>query len=631
MNSGSVTRIVRSVLPATFALVWAASAAHAALVVSNSATRNVTCTSGVCAATAVNAVLNVNDLATMLAAGNVTMQSGATAMDIRIMTPTGWASRNHLLLDAYRSIDFRAPLTVQGTSALALMTDDGGTGGDLTFENTGHVAFWDLRSGLTINGNTYTLVDDIATLVTDINAKPWGYYAWAKDYDASVDGAYKTAPIAVAFVGAFEGLGNKIEKIRFTARRAGNFGLFALVENGGLVRDLTLSDVKINIFQDRNNSQIGAIAAQNHGTIEASSSSGLIKVTTSNYGYYCCLVSGGLVGTDKGAILRAHSSVDIGAGDDAGAGGLVGGYTTDGSLAHAISDSYATGNVTAGNGSDVGGLVGYGQGTIIGGYATGSVTAGTFSYAGGLVGSSSAAIEGSHATGSVSASGYAGGLVGASSSSASIEGSFATSSVTGFGNVGGLVGSNSGPIQTSFASGSVTAGANSSVGGMVGWNTGAIETSFATGSVSATVGSNSLVGGLVGESSQTASLPIENSYALGSVTGGIYVGGLVGKFDRGANGGFSTSYAIGAVSGGYDNGGLIGYTAEAPLGPAYLDWDTDTSGLSEGCGNRTCFGIKGLSDTQLKSRLPAGFDSSIWGQRSDINNGYPYLLTNPPR
>ena len=38
----------------------------------------------------------------------------------------------------------------------------------------------------------------------------------------------------------------------------------------------------------------------------------------------------------------------------------------------------------------------------------------------------------------------------------------------------------------------------------------------------------------------------------------------------------------------------------------------------------------GLTDAALKSALPAGFDPAIWGQSATINNGYPYLLDNPP-
>ena len=43
-----------------------------------------------------------------------------------------------------------------------------------------------------------------------------------------------------------------------------------------------------------------------------------------------------------------------------------------------------------------------------------------------------------------------------------------------------------------------------------------------------------------------------------------------------------------------------------------------------------CVVLTGLTDAQLKSGLPAGFDPAVWGQSAGINNGYPYLLSNPP-
>jgi hypothetical protein len=49
-----------------------------------------------------------------------------------------------------------------------------------------------------------------------------------------------------------------------------------------------------------------------------------------------------------------------------------------------------------------------------------------------------------------------------------------------------------------------------------------------------------------------------------------------------------------------------------------------------GCGNGDCLGTTGLRDRELKSGLPVGFDPAIWGQNPNINNGYPYLLANPP-
>jgi hypothetical protein len=29
--------------------------------------------------------------------------------------------------------------------------------------------------------------------------------------------------------------------------------------------------------------------------------------------------------------------------------------------------------------------------------------------------------------------------------------------------------------------------------------------------------------------------------------------------------------------------------------------------------------------------LPAGFDRTVWGRKRSINNGYPYLIDNPPQ
>ena len=60
-------------------------------------------------------------------------------------------------------------------------------------------------------------------------------------------------------------------------------------------------------------------------------------------------------------------------------------------------------------------------------------------------------------------------------------------------------------------------------------------------------------------------------------------------------------------------------------------WDTDNTPYLPGVGCGTEDGLTGLTDAQLRSGLPAGFDTTIWGHDPTINNGYPYLLANPPR
>jgi hypothetical protein len=97
-----------------------------------------------------------------------------------------------------------------------------------------------------------------------------------------------------------------------------------------------------------------------------------------------------------------------------------------------------------------------------------------------------------------------------------------------------------------------------------------------------------------------------------------------------------SSYSTGALTAGSGStiGGVIGSDQSIGGDLANSDWDLDTSGIddpSQGAGNiPNDPGITGLTDTQLKAGLPGGFDPAIWAQRSSINNGYPYLLANPP-
>ena len=196
-----------------------------------------------------------------------------------------------------------------------------------------------------------------------------------------------------------------------------------------------------------------------------------------------------------------------------------------------ISNSYATGNVTASTSGRVvyfGGLVGnLGSSSISNSYATGNVTASTSGndsvYFGGLAGfMGSSSISNSYATGDVTASTsgrvvYFGGLVGRMVSN-NISNSYATGNITVSSNssilAGGLAGSlgMSNIISNSYATGDVTASGGSGVGhsgGLAGFMINSnISNSYATGDVSAS-GSNVNSGGLLGSSS---SANISNSY-----------------------------------------------------------------------------------------------------------------------
>src|SRR5579863_1302147 len=70
------------------AIVCVATVAHADVTISAAATQNMNCAAGVCTPTAADAVLNVGDLETLLASGNVnvtTTGSGVQAKDMRVL------------------------------------------------------------------------------------------------------------------------------------------------------------------------------------------------------------------------------------------------------------------------------------------------------------------------------------------------------------------------------------------------------------------------------------------------------------------------------------------------------------------------------------------------------------------
>src|SRR3954451_18268183 len=160
------------------------SAAQADLSISNKPMQNMDCQAGVCMATAQKAVLNVGDLQTMLAGGDVTVKTGAVAKDIAVDQPLSWSSTNRLTLDAQRSVTVKKPVTVAGQGAVTIMTNDGASDGDLYFFGKGQITFWNLSSSLVINRESYPLAGDLPTLAAVMNAVDGGSVALTNDYDS---------------------------------------------------------------------------------------------------------------------------------------------------------------------------------------------------------------------------------------------------------------------------------------------------------------------------------------------------------------------------------------------------------------------------------------------------------------
>lgn len=417
------------------------SATPPALIISSAATQNVKCKAGVCRATAAQAVLNVKTLRNLLTKSAVRVVSGNVAKDIQIAAPLTWVSSNTLTLDAFHSIIVVKPVSDAGAAGLTLITNDGGSGGTLSFSTKGNVSFLGTSNILSINGNFYTLVNHVAALATQISANAAGHFALAGKVNALADGTYHSAPVSTTFTGVFEGLGNTISSLKVVDPTVNaSIGLFAHIGAGGIVQNVGVLKANISGTDATGGyDSIGAVAGENDGAIAGCYASGAIKRLNDP------AFDGGLVGLNEGAIVNSHASAVI-----SGVGEYFGGLAGINNSTGSISNSYATG--PASNASYDAGLVGINEGKIDSSYATGAASKGF----------------------------YVGGLV-ALNFGGQISNSYATGSATGgTTNTGGLVGANTGSVTDSYSTGVVTGSLGTDIGGLVG-----LDNSSA-GSISAT-------------------------------------------------------------------------------------------------------------------------------------------------
>jgi hypothetical protein len=483
-------------------------------------TSNMNCVSGVCTPTAADAVLNVGDLTTMLASGNATVNTGTGSLpqqveDIIVAAPFNWASANALTLDAYRSVTVDQPVADNGSGAVTLTTNDGGSGGYLSFGSGGSLSFLGTSNSLTINSKAYALVDDIATLARAIAADPHGSYALAANYDASRDGTYTKSPIKRRLRGKFEGLGNEIQNLTITdPYYHGYVGLFAKLWRGGQISNIGIVNANVTSTSNESGGYVGTLVGFSVGVVRGSFASGAVSALNNEVGGLIGMIASG------GELDHSHSSVSV-------------------SIAH------FTGSIVV-----AGGLVGWNDGTISNSYATGAV----------------------------------------SSADEQAE-------------IAGLVSNNGGEISSSFATGNVSSAvAYTDWSGFVGYNfyeqngyIGKVVNSYGTGSVVCD-GTQSTAGGFANLNSNV----IQQSYSTGYVEG------------AGSNGGFVAA-------------------EEVPASMESDYWDITTSKKKSGVGSGSTVGLKGLKTRKLQSGLPAGFDPTIWAESPSINNGFPYLIANPPR
>ena len=426
------------------------------------------------------------------------------------------------------------------------------------------------------------------------------------------------------FSGSLDGTGHKIINLAVYNTETFYSGLFSVIGSTGSVKNLTLENASAS-----GTNYVGIIAGWSLGSITDCTVSGVVTHIVAN-GYKVFV--GGVSGRAEGNIDGCSAAVNLtvtDAEDETYAGGIAGYLSFNGSSSSPLTlTASGSVNIVVAGSAYAGGLVGYSSNniTITDSYATGNVTASSnnsYSYAGGLVGYSRSGntITNSYATGNVTASSsysssYAGGLVGYYSQSDST-------------------------ITDSYSTGNVTTSINNNgsyAGGLVGWCISTIITdSYSTGNVTAS-GYYSHAGGLVGYSQSDST--ITDSYATGNVTasdniGDCYAGGLVGSASSITVRNAYSSSAVSAESGNTVYvGGLVGYVSDS-VNLENAHWlksaDTDAVyavGYSDSLGVPTSIGSTSHTILDefyaLADTLNAGREVPVWEHTGE--NTLPSLI-----
>lgn len=372
------------------------------------------------------------------------------------------------------------------------------------------------------NFTAYMLVNN-ATQLQNIATNVSGNYALNNNISAAAIPNF--API-MGYAGHFDGQGYTIDQLT-EIHNSPYSGLF-----GSLTATSTVNDVNLTNAVIAGTGYVGILAGYvNTGaTISNVTASGIVTGSDTRVG--------GLLGYNAGVLSRVSSSATVVNTGSSGAGSYTGGLVGYNGTTGTISNASATGSVTVGQHNNyIGGFAGYSDATLSNSSATGAVF-GTFSGSvGGFVGyaDTHSAITTSFATGNVVAGdynyNYNGGFIG--SNFGSVDSSYATGALNlpqSVGN-GGFIGRNSGNVSNSYATGDLNVlailGNNSanaaieSYGGFVGYSLGGdLTNDYATGNITIAAILNgqtiSYIGGFVGN---VASGNVSHSYASGSDAG----------------------------------------------------------------------------------------------------------------
>lgn len=260
----------------------------------------------------------------------------------------------------------------------------------------------------------YMWVEDIEQLQA-VNTNPSGQYALRNSIDATAtkdwnDQSETTDPTDVKegfasigndgnpFTGKFDGLDYNIFNLNINRTGESNVGLFGVVGNGAVIRNVTLVGGSIT-----GGSNVGALAGQVSGGAQISNIMNSASVTGSSTNV------GGIIGSagksDFKNLVNTGTVAGTAEGAENNAGGLIGSLT-GGTLS---GTSYNLGGVT-GKGSNVGGLVGKASDATLGGeddFIYNRLNVSGEYNVGGIVGSmENTTVQNAENSGNVTAAGY---------------------------------------------------------------------------------------------------------------------------------------------------------------------------------------------------------------------------------
>ena len=375
----------------------------------------------------------------------------------------------------------------------------------ITNENGASLAPWTYTQNITV---TTSWIEEINSLsqFKAIAGGLNGHYKLMVDIDLSGEEWSPLGNATSPFTGKLDGNNHTISGLTITTQRAYE-GLFGY--NQGIIENVKLLNVSLNISAINQNSYIGGLAGYNKGTIGNSQVSGVVKTNSHSSSYES--YTGGIAGFN-----HANGNI-IGTINNANVNGI----------------NYAAG-IVASNEGNLNNLVN-----------NGSVESTT--YGAGIVALSNQGLTNCVNNGNVTSDSYTAGIV-------------ATLPNTTVATISNC--KNTGSINT-----------QSSAGGIVGYNTdkaGASSTYLTItkcvnrGNITSSTNS-SYIGGIAGFIYSTY---ISDSYSIADISGADYAGGIIGY---GWNGNVTNCYAVGNLQSHSRVGGISGIFQKAKFNECYTN------------------------------------------------------------